>query len=82
VLSGRANGVDNAMWGGVLGSARSLMAASSLGSAVIPATIGDSVTALLAARYNGMDGGKVLARAIETIFAENPRCRRTPRGCW
>lgn len=73
VLSGRANGVDNAMWGGVLGSLRSLMAASSLGSAVIPATIGDSVTALLAARYNGMDGGKVLARAIETIFAEKPQ---------
>lgn len=72
VLSGRANGVDSAMWGGVLGSARSLMAASSLGSATIAATIGDSVTALLAARYNGMEGGKVLGRAIETIFAENP----------
>jgi hypothetical protein len=73
VLSGRANGVDNAHVGRLLGSARSLMAASSLGSATIPATIGDSVTALLAARYNGMDGGKVLARAIETIFAENPK---------
>lgn len=73
VLSGKANGVDNAAWGGFLGSARSLMAASSLGSATVAATIGDSVTALLAARYNGMDGGKVLARAIETIFAENPK---------
>jgi hypothetical protein len=73
VLSGRANGVDDAMWGGILGSARSLMAASSLGSATIAATIGDSVTALLAARYNGMEGGKVLGRAIETIFAENPK---------
>lgn len=73
VLSGRANGVDNAAWGGFLGSARSLMSASSLGSAVIPATIGDSITSLLAARYNGMEGGKVLARTIETIFAENPK---------
>lgn len=73
VLSGRANGVDDAMWGGILGSARSLMSASSLGSATISATIGDSVTALLAARYNGMEGGKVLGRAIETIFAENPQ---------
>ncbi|MFT0876012.1 hypothetical protein VRZ08_05585 [Rhodopseudomonas sp. G2_2311] len=73
VLSGRANGVDNAMWGGILGSARSLLAASSLGSAVVPATIGDSVTTLLAARYNGMDGGAVLARAVQTIFAENAK---------
>lgn len=73
VLSGRANGVDDAMWGGILGSARSLMAASSLGSATIAATIGDSVTTLLAARYNGMEGGKILGRAIETIFAENPK---------
>lgn len=73
VLSGRANGVDNAMWGGILGSARSLMAASSLGSAVIPATVGDSITTLLAARYNGMDGAKVLARAVQTIFAENAK---------
>ncbi|MBR0700178.1 hypothetical protein JQ599_09725 [Bradyrhizobium diazoefficiens] len=73
VLSGRANGVDNAMWGGILGSARSLMAASSLGSATVSASVGDSVTALLAARYNGMEGSKVLSRAIETIFAENPK---------
>lgn len=76
VLSGRASGVDNAMWGGILGSARSLLAASSLGSAVVPATIGDSVTTLLAARYNGMDGGAVLKRAIETIFTENPQMQQ------
>lgn len=73
VLTGRANGVDAAMWGGILGGARSLMAASSLGTAAVSATIGDSVTTLLAARYNGMEGGKILGRAIETIFAENPK---------
>lgn len=73
VLSGRANGVENAFWGSVLGSARSLMAASSLGSAVVPATIGDSVTALLAARYNGFEGSRVLARAVQVIAAENPK---------
>lgn len=73
VLSGKANGVENAMWGGVLGSLRSLMAASSLGSAVVPATIGDSVTTLLAARYNGFEGSKVIARAIEVIASENPK---------
>ncbi len=71
VLSGRANGVDNAAWGGFLGSARSLMAASSLGTATVAATIGDTVTSLLAARYNGMAGAAVIGRAIETIFAEN-----------
>ena len=73
VLSGRANGVENTFWGGLLGSARSLMAGSSLGSATVSATIGDSLTTLLAARYNGLEGGKVLGRAIETIFAENPK---------
>ncbi|EKS26733.1 hypothetical protein [Afipia felis] len=75
VLSGRANGVENAAWGGFMGSLRSLMAASSLGTATVSATIGDSVTTLLASRYNGLEGGKVLGRAIETIFAENPKMK-------
>lgn len=66
VLNGRANGIENQMWGGVLGSLRSLMSASSLGSAIIPATIGDSVTALLAARGNGLEGARVLARVFES----------------
>lgn len=73
VLSGRANGVENAFWGSLLGSARSLMAASSLGSAVVPASIGDSVTTLLAARYNGLEGGKIIASAIKIIASENPK---------
>lgn len=72
VLNGRANGVENAAWGGFLGGARSLMSASSLGTATVSAAVGDSVTALLAARYNGLDGAKVLARTVETIFAESP----------
>ncbi len=72
VLNGQANGVENAMWGGILGSARSLMTASSLGSAVVPATIGDSVTTLLASRGVGIDGVKVLQRAVEIIASESP----------
>jgi hypothetical protein len=40
---------------------------------VVPATIGDSITALLAARYNGMDGGAVLKRTVELLFADNPK---------
>ncbi|WP_407160845.1 hypothetical protein [Bradyrhizobium sp. STM 3557] len=75
VLSGKANGVENTFWGGIMGGARSLLTASSLGSAVIPATIGDSVTALLAARYNGMEGGKVLARTVELLTGENPQAQ-------
>jgi hypothetical protein len=75
VLNGEANGVDSHAWAGLLGSARSLMAASSLGSAVIPATIGDSATAVLAARYNGMAPGKVLARTLETLVHENPHLK-------
>lgn len=73
VLTGEANGVDATNWAAVLGGARSLMTASTLGSAVVPATIGDTVTTLLAAHYNGMPGGAVLGRAIETIFRENPK---------
>jgi hypothetical protein len=71
VLNGAANGVENAMWGGILGSARSLMSASSLGSSIIPATIGDSVTMVLASGYNGIPAARVLARTVETIFADN-----------
>jgi hypothetical protein len=71
VLNGAANGVENAMWGGILGSARSLMSASSLGSSVVPAAIGDSVTMVLASGYNGIPAAAVLARAVETIFADS-----------
>jgi len=73
VLNGRANGVENAMWGGILGSARSLMSASSLGSTILPAVVGDSVTVAFASGYNGISATRVLARTVETIFAENPK---------
>ncbi|MGX9389750.1 hypothetical protein ACWX0K_11010 [Nitrobacteraceae bacterium UC4446_H13] len=73
VLNGTANGVESHFWSGVLGSIRSLLTASSLGSAVVPATVGDSVTAVLAARYNGMEPGRVLARAVEVMAKDNPK---------
>lgn len=73
VLNGEANGVEATVWAAILGGARSLMTASSLGSAVVPAIFGDTVTTLLAARYNGMPGFAVLGRAFEVIFRENPK---------
>lgn len=75
VLSGRANGVESQFWSGALGATRSLTVSAKLGSAIVPAIVGDSVTALLAARWNGMSFGGVMARTVEDIFAGNPEMK-------
>jgi hypothetical protein len=71
VQSGEANGVENAAWGGFLGAMRSLMTASSLGSAIVPAFIGDSVTMALAARANGIGPIQVIAHAIKALAGDS-----------
>lgn len=70
VQSGLANGVENVAWGGFLGAMRSLMTASSLGSAIIPAFIGDSVTMALAARANGVNPISIVLHAMTAMFGE------------
>lgn len=72
VLNGRANGVENYFWGSMLGSVRSLLSSSMLGSATVSAVPGDTVTMALAAHYNGMDAAKVIARAVEIMAGETP----------
>jgi hypothetical protein len=70
VQSGLANGVEGRFVGNVLGTTRSLLTASSLGSAIIPAFIGDSVTLALAARSNGIPAVQVIGHAIQAMLGE------------
>lgn len=67
VLTGRANAVDGPLMAGVFGGLRSINVAAKLGGAVISAVPGDSVTAGLAASYNGMPPGRILAGALREI---------------
>lgn len=77
VLNGRANGVENYFWGSMLGSVRSLLSSSMLGSATVAAVPGDTVTMAWAAHYNGMDAGRVMARTVEVLAGEKPAAQET-----
>lgn len=76
VQSGLANGVENVAWAGFLGTLRSMMTASSLGSAIVPAFIGDSVTMALAARSNGIPAVQVIAHAIQAMLGESAAAKQ------
>lgn len=67
VLTGRANAVDGPLMAGIFGGLRSINVAAKLGGAVISAVPGDSVTAGLAASYNGMNPGRILAGTLREI---------------
>lgn len=67
VLTGKANAVDGPLLAGIFGGLRSINVTAKLGGAVISAVPGDSVTAGLAASYNGMQPGRILAGALREI---------------
>jgi hypothetical protein len=52
---------------GVAGGLRNIKTAASLGSAVVSALPGDSMTAMLAANYNGIPAAAVLARTVRDL---------------
>lgn len=67
VLTGRANAVEGPMLAGVLGGLRSLQTAAQLKGAVISAVPGDTVTASLAANFNGMPATRIMAGVVREI---------------
>ncbi|MCJ8141641.1 hypothetical protein MKI84_01795 [Ancylobacter sp. A5.8] len=67
VLTGKANAVDGPLMAGIFGGLRSINVAAKLGGAVISAVPGDSVTAGLAASYNGMAPGRILAGTLREL---------------
>jgi hypothetical protein len=75
MLTGELNSVQGEMLAGAFGGMRNLATAANLGSAVITAVPGDSVTAVLAAMHNGISGVNVIQRAIEGLMTEGPQLR-------
>lgn len=75
VLTGRASGVESAMAAGILGAARSAAAAASLGSTIVPAIVGDSVTMMLASQHLKMQPMKVLGHTIDLMLRDNPHAQ-------
>jgi hypothetical protein len=67
VLTGKADQVEGPMIAGVLGGLRSINTASKLGGAIISAIPGDSVTATLAAAYNGMPVGRLIDGVVREL---------------
>ena len=61
VLTGKADRVEGPMIAGILGGLRSINTASKLGGATLASIPGDSVTLGLAASYNGMPAGRIVA---------------------
>jgi hypothetical protein len=74
VLNGSANAVEGPVMAGILGGLRSISTAAQLKGAVLSAVPGDSVTAGLAANFNGMPVGRLLSgvfRELSQGGAEN-----------
>lgn len=67
VLNGAANQVDGPVLAGVLGGLRSISTAAQLKGAILSAIPGDSVTAALAANFNGMPVGRLITGVIADI---------------
>lgn len=66
-LSGNLGVVESDMMAGIFGGMRNIQTASRLGSAMISALPGDSVTAGIAANYNGIAPAAVLARVVKDL---------------
>lgn len=66
-LSGNLGVVESELMAGIFGAMRNLQTASRLGSAMISALPGDSVTAGLAASYTGIAPTAVLARVMKDL---------------
>lgn len=75
MLTGELNSVENDLIAGIGGSMRNIATAAKLGSAIITAVPGDSVTAGMAARYNGISATRMLARYAEGVAREGPEIR-------
>jgi hypothetical protein len=67
VQNGAANVVDGPVMAGILGGLRSISTAAQLKGAVLSAIPGDSVTAGLAANFNGMPVGRLISGVIADI---------------
>lgn len=67
VQNGSANVVDGPVMAGILGGLRSISTAAQLKGAVLSAIPGDSVTAGLAANFNGMPVGRLISGVIADI---------------
>jgi phage terminase Nu1 subunit (DNA packaging protein) len=67
VLNGSANVVEGPLMAGILGGLRSISTAAQLKGAILSAIPGDSVTAGLAANFNGMPIGRLLSGIVADI---------------
>ena len=78
-LTGALSIPESELVAGIFGGMRNIQTASRLGSAVVAALPGDSVTATLAANYNGIPAASVLARTVADLAtggAENEAIAR------
>lgn len=67
-LTGQLGVVESDLMAGIFGAMRNIQTASRLGSAIVSAIPGDSVTAGLAANYNGIPAAAVLGRVAKDLM--------------
>lgn len=66
-LTGDLGMVESELMAGIFGGLRNIRTASNLGSAIIAAIPGDSVTATMAANYNAIPASAVLSRVVRDL---------------
>lgn len=69
-LTGQLSGVESELMAGIMGALRNLATAARLGTAIISAVTGDTVTAGFAAQHLGMAPTAVLARFLKDVVGD------------
>jgi hypothetical protein len=71
-MLGRLSGVGNRVFAGFMSGTRSFLASTNLGGALISAVPGDTVNFAMAARFRGLDSGRIVADVAREFAKHDP----------
>jgi len=63
--TGEADAIHGTFWAGAFGALKNLHVSANMGSSLISSVFPDTWTAAMAAKYSGMDSGKLVARIVD-----------------
>lgn len=75
MLTGELNAVENDALAGIMSGARGWLTSVQLGGAILSAVPGDMATTLLASRWNGVSGARIIAETARILIADSPDLR-------
>jgi hypothetical protein len=71
-MTGQLSGVEGKTMASMFGGVRAFMTATKLGGAVLSAVPGDTVNALMASSYHGLNSGRLINAIVHNLFVHDP----------